>query len=435
MRVGGMPLIELVARRASRSGFEVVVATSVEAYDDRIAQHLSRVGLPVVRGPLDDVLGRFIDGTKDMDDQDRVVRLTGDNPVADASLIQEVMDATFESGYEYGRVDIDEVPEGLGVEVFSVASLREADAKAESAYDREHVTPWIRRNREEYLCVPKANYSDPTIYRCTTDCLHDYDRVSRLFDSVTNPVDVDWREIINYLDDIIAGYGSLAINVGTARRRLTSVILGSSLVGILDKGRSAPVVREVFAAAVNRGISHAYFRAHDAKVVTSGTLPGLRQRLQSVVVLDDAESGLGVRAELETVFAHLGQRRADTVLIPYQDGIGESSMWTQLRRYREEGVIRRIGVQYSPNSPRVDTVPEQAVSAHVVPPHNLDTDRIRADVQAGLITFAVLPNAGDKRVADLTQMGAIVVTQPRNVSGLESTLARAARAHEKQGAD
>ena len=35
LTIGGMALIELVARRAGRSGHEVVVATSVEHYDRR----------------------------------------------------------------------------------------------------------------------------------------------------------------------------------------------------------------------------------------------------------------------------------------------------------------------------------------------------------------------------------------------------------------
>lgn len=132
LTIAGMPLIELVARRASRSGHEVVVATSEEQYDERIAGHLSSVGIPVVRGSLDDVLGRFVQATADLAPEDRVVRLTGDNPVADADLVDELLAALDASDHTYGRVDIDQVPEGLGAEAFSVAALREA---AETATD------------------------------------------------------------------------------------------------------------------------------------------------------------------------------------------------------------------------------------------------------------------------------------------------------------
>ena len=156
LTIAGMPLVELVARRASRSGHEVVVATSEERDDGRIAEHLRSVGVPVLRGPLDDVLGRFVLATADLDPTDRVVRLTGDNPVADADLVDELLAAVEASGHTYGRVDIDRVPEGLGAEVFSVEALRLAADRATAPYDREHVTPWLRRELGELLFVPSG---------------------------------------------------------------------------------------------------------------------------------------------------------------------------------------------------------------------------------------------------------------------------------------
>src|SRR3954471_639723 len=151
LTLAGLPLVELVARRASRNGHEVVVATSEEPYDARIAEHLRSVGVPVMRGSLDDVLGRFVAATSDLAPGDRVVRLTGDNPVADADLVDELLAAMDASGHTYGRVDIDRVPEGLGAEAFSVEALRAAAAAATAPYDREHVTPWLRRDLGELL--------------------------------------------------------------------------------------------------------------------------------------------------------------------------------------------------------------------------------------------------------------------------------------------
>lgn len=428
IELGGMPLVELVARRASRSGFEVVVATSVEAYDDRVAQHLDRVGIAVVRGPLDDVLGRFIDATSDMAPEDRVVRLTGDNPVADASLVQEIIDETVASGHDYGRVDIEQVPEGLGVEVFSVASLREADREATAAYDREHVTPWIRRNKGEYLAAPEADYGDPTIYRCTTDCLHDYDRVSRLFDDVDAPVEVDWRKLITRLHYMIRGYGSLATNIGGSKR-LTSVLLGTNLVGILDKGRNSVVVREVFAAAVNRGISHTFFRAVDAPVVASGTLPGLRQRLGAMVLLGPStHSALEVTAELEAAFAQLGTRRAAAVFVPHSSELEASSGWAKLRDYQEQGVVDRLGVFINAADQLSLPLPRRGSVAFDLTTSAIELDQITRLASEGVETFALLPRAVDRRIHHLSRAGVVVVAQPRNVSELESALAAADKA-------
>ena len=190
MTIGGMPLIELVARRATRGGHEVVVATSREEYDQRIADHLGRHGIPVLRGSLDDVLSRFIAATADMDDTDRVVRLTGDNPVVDCELVDELIAAVEASPWSYGRIDLARVPEGLGVEVCTVADLREAAARATSGYDHEHVTPWIRRHLGELSYAPRDIDFDIVTYRCTIDSLADYVRVAQLVDRYDDPVGV-----------------------------------------------------------------------------------------------------------------------------------------------------------------------------------------------------------------------------------------------------
>lgn len=418
MTVAGMPLIELVARRASRSGFEVVVATSVEAYDDRIAQHLDRVGIPVVRGGLDDVLGRFVLATEDLAPEDRVIRLTGDNPVTDAELVQEMLDEMAQSGHDYGRVDIDHAPEGLGAETFSVAALRRADAEATAPYDREHVTPWIRRTFGEYLFVPRAAYADPVVYRCTTDCLHDYDRVSRLFDGVTDPVSIGWREIFQRLHAMVGGFGALAVDTGRAGR-LTSVLLGAT--GLDPVG--GETLRETFAAAVDRGISHAFADTRLAPVVARGTLPGIRQRLGVLLVLDGAK--LDPRAELEEAFAHLQTRRAAGV---FDRDTGPGAAWETLLAYRDAGVVGELGV-LARSVPEVSTVPREGQTMVAVRVTSLDTDvsPLAAAADAGLTVLVVLDRHDPALAGRVLAGGAhAVVVQPASVAELAESLAAAA---------
>ena len=74
-----IPTAVLVAQRAANQGHPVVVATSVEQSDDALCKVLTEAGIPVARGPLDDVLGRFLMVARDLGDDDWIVRLTGDN--------------------------------------------------------------------------------------------------------------------------------------------------------------------------------------------------------------------------------------------------------------------------------------------------------------------------------------------------------------------
>ncbi|WP_147675034.1 cytidylyltransferase domain-containing protein [Nigerium massiliense] len=356
MTVAGMPLIELVARRASRTGYEVIVATSVEPYDDRIAAHLSRVGIPVMRGSLDDVLGRFVQATSDMEPTDRVVRLTGDNPVADALLVEELITALDTDGHTYGRVDIEKVPEGLGAEVFTVEALRAAGEQAFRAYDREHVTPWIRRELGELLFAPAENPGDPVAYRCTTDCLNDYDRISRLFDDEPDPIGVPWSRLVEKLKAHVDALGPMARRAPRQGPRLTEIVLGTRRVGLAgprSERRDGSVVRDTFAQAVNRGVSHVVADPRDTVVVRQGTLPALQQRLGTIVKLPLlARQGTPrhlitqVRASVERAFADVGQRKlAGAVFASVEDALaGDGAPWKRLRDYQLVGSVVEMGV-------------------------------------------------------------------------------------------
>ena len=81
MPIAGIPMVILAALRAGNQGHEVLVATSDATSDDAIADACETRGVRVVRGPLDDVLGRFLIASEDLDDADIVVRLTADNVV------------------------------------------------------------------------------------------------------------------------------------------------------------------------------------------------------------------------------------------------------------------------------------------------------------------------------------------------------------------
>lgn len=424
MTVGGMPLVELVARRASRTGFEVVVATSIESYDDRIAAQLEPVGIRVVRGPLDDVLARFLDATSDLDETDRVVRLTGDNPVADADLVQELIDEMDATGREYGRVDIDVVPEGLGVEVFSVAWLRRAGREAASGYDREHVTPWIRRHTEELLFAPKLNPGHPAVYRATVDCLHDFTRVSRLFDGFADPVAVGWSHIMDGLVGQVRALGPIAKEVPAAGRRLTTLILGVTNAG--GEQRAGWSIREVFTRAVEAGVSDVLCRAEEAPLVATGLLPMLKQRLGVSVVLpsvtDGPDPATMLRYRIERARAESGHGALRAVFVSQADIEREPSIVDVLLDYRDRGIIAEAGVFLAPGS----TLDPAAVETITIAAAYLDDAAcLRTWRDAGRTTIAV---AGDSSIETVRRALAddvsdTLAVQPHDRRELTSLLA------------
>ena len=359
LTIAGMPLIELVARRASRSGHEVVVATSEEQYDERIAGHLSSVGIPVVRGSLDDVLGRFVQATADLAPEDRVVRLTGDNPVADADLVDELLAALDASDHTYGRVDIDQVPEGLGAEAFSVAALREAAETATDTYDREHVTPWLRRTLGELLFVPRGCPGDVHAYRATVDTLGDYVRVSSLFDDVTDPIGRPWLAFMEDLAARVDAAGARIPSSSSAAGRVSRVVLSARAFDDGKAGGDKPAeraerLRALIADAIERGVTHVDVGRADGRseeLLRSCAEPALVKRFGLISrlwapALEDASAtaphDLAVEASAERSFANLGRRGVDALVFP--DSVTAARGWARAQRYLSDGVARSIGL-------------------------------------------------------------------------------------------
>ncbi len=343
MSIAGMPLIELVARRASRSGHEVIVATSDEHYDTRIAEHLTAVGVPVMRGQLDDVLGRFVDATADLDPDDRVVRLTGDNPVMDADVIDELLTAMDESGHDYGRVDVDVVPEGLGAEGFWVRDLRRAAEETDDPYDREHVTPWLRRHLGELRFAPAGNPGEPERFRCTVDTLDDFDRASRLFAQVQDPVAAPWIDLLNLLAVEVSAAGCSVVRRGSALE-LSGIVFGGSHL----MQPPAPITRAMLTDAVARGVSHVEVGRADGDaeaVLRACADPQLVQRVKVISRLMPLDGGGAavLVAGLERSFATIGRRSATAVLVDALVDAGPQN-WARLTRYRNEGTVAAIGV-------------------------------------------------------------------------------------------
>jgi spore coat polysaccharide biosynthesis protein SpsF len=334
LTVAGMPLIELVARRVANTGHEVVVATSEEHFDDHIADHLASVGIPVFRGPLDDVLGRFVAATADLDDGDAVVRMTGDNPVADGLLVDELAAATAASGHTYGRVDIDQVPEGIGCEVFTAATIREAHATTTDGYDREHVTPWLRRTFGELLWAPEGIPTDVHAYRATVDSLADYDRVARLFRAQADPVGVSFR--------VLMGEVAAAVDAEGSRAPLDE----EGLPGAVDLGsapdRSNADWRELLRRSADRGADVVRVAVDDDASLALCNDSTLRGRLRVVLDLtplpaDASEDA--TRAAVERAFALLGGRRAFALLVPPTAGPGVRAA---ADGYLSQGAVTRL---------------------------------------------------------------------------------------------
>lgn len=186
--VAGAPMIlrQIERLRRARSLDRIVVATSVEAGDDELAQVLAAAGVPVHRGDLADVLGRFIGALDAFGPAETLVRLTADCPLADPAVIDATIAHFHETGADYASnvAEPRTFPKGLDVEVMRADALRRAAAETADPYDREHVTPFLYRNPDRFRLAGHAQDADEGEVRWTVDRPDDLEFVRAVYDGL-----------------------------------------------------------------------------------------------------------------------------------------------------------------------------------------------------------------------------------------------------------
>lgn len=202
LNLAGKPMLERIVRRCRRAATldEVVVATTTEPADDRIAELGAAHNWPVFRGQEDDVLDRYYQAASQQG-ADIVVRITGDCPLIDP----EVIDLTVKKFLEHKPLDyasnsLDRVtfPRGLDVEVMSMAALTRAWQEDHNPAWREHVTPYIYRHPEKFRLLAVTSEVDFSYLRWTVDTPADLTLVRKIYEHFGGD-DFSWRQVLALL--------------------------------------------------------------------------------------------------------------------------------------------------------------------------------------------------------------------------------------------
>jgi spore coat polysaccharide biosynthesis protein SpsF len=204
--IAGRTMLEhCIERLQARSGLRVVLATTTRAEDDCVAQEGTRLGVEVVRGPDDDVLGRFVMVASTLSLTD-LVRATADNPAVDIDAPRVVLDVRRHTGADH--VVEEGLPYGSTVEAISADALFRAAALATHPEDREHVTPFIRRDpRFIALRTPAPLAVRRPDLRFTIDTAQDLAFIRALFGiaEATSPRPVALAALIKAADQLTIG--------------------------------------------------------------------------------------------------------------------------------------------------------------------------------------------------------------------------------------
>lgn len=190
--IAGYPLLGHVVRRLraagdAEAGWEVHVATTTRPADDVTEQLCRKLGVFCFRGPSEDVLGRFVEASRDLSEDDLVIRATADNPLycprRSAAIVGEHnlrdADYTCVEGLSYV------VPE-----VIRAGALRQMAVRATDSKCREHVTPYFRRSGHGFdvATLPRHWFALRPEIRLTIDTPEELQQIA----SVIESIGLDW---------------------------------------------------------------------------------------------------------------------------------------------------------------------------------------------------------------------------------------------------
>lgn len=196
-QINGKPMIELLLERLSRAQEvdQIVVATSVDPRNIPLVEHVKLLGYPCVQGSETDVLARYVEASRTVA-ADIVVRITGDCPLVDPEIVDEAIRGFKAADVDYfSNIEPATFPDGLDTEVFSFSALERASRETAAPYDREHVTPYLRKSASFRRGCMK-NEQDLSGTRWTVDEHADFQVIRAIFEHFSPAVDFTWREVL-----------------------------------------------------------------------------------------------------------------------------------------------------------------------------------------------------------------------------------------------
>ena len=196
--ISGKPLIELLLARLSRATEidEVVVATSEDQCNQPLVKHVTALGYRCFQGSENDVLDRYHKTAKAAA-ADVVIRVTGDCPLIDPTLVDACVRQFKASGADYlSNATLPSYPDGLDTEVFKFTALEQASRETEKAFDREHVTSYLRQS-DRFNQASVQHDEDLSTLRWTVDEPEDLEIVSNVFAHFAPNIHFSWQEVLD----------------------------------------------------------------------------------------------------------------------------------------------------------------------------------------------------------------------------------------------
>ena len=187
----GSPILEHLINRVKSSEMidNIIIVSSDSPENESISDFCNENNVKFFAGNEDDVLDRFYQAglSYNLNDDDIIVRITGDCPLIDPLIIDNIITQHINENNDYtSNVIIRSFPDGLDCEVFNFSILKDIWSKSNLKSEREHVTLYVRNNSDSYKIGDYVSDKDLADLRWTLDEKEDFIFIETIYEKLFN---------------------------------------------------------------------------------------------------------------------------------------------------------------------------------------------------------------------------------------------------------
>ena len=199
-KINGKFLFEVVVNRLKKSKYlkKIVLAVPSNKNNIFLRKLLKRKKINFFSGSENDVLDRYYKAAKKFKAK-IVVRITGDCPLIDPDIVDEVIKNLISRNVDYAsNTNPPTFPDGLDVEVFKFDVLKKLWKITNRKADREHVTPFIYKRKKLFKIFNLRSKKDYSKQSWTIDQKEDLDNIYTIFKRFNFNMNISWKKVLNF---------------------------------------------------------------------------------------------------------------------------------------------------------------------------------------------------------------------------------------------
>ena len=188
-KINNITVLEHIIYRLKKLNLPIIVATTTNLKDKKIINLCKRKKISFFCGDEKDVLKRFYNTAIKFKAQ-IIIRITADCPLIDYKIVKKLIKLYSKGKFDHvgvatgagvSKIRCNKYPDGLDAECFSFSALDKAFHKAKLNFDREHVTPFLWKNKKKFNIGTLESEKDYSHLRITLDNLDDLKLIRTIY--------------------------------------------------------------------------------------------------------------------------------------------------------------------------------------------------------------------------------------------------------------